>query len=70
MAEDNTGSPPSTRARRSSFTGQTLADLFGTRPRPSLDVSTNSPPNPQSAGPVSQAAAQAQRRRMSLTTLG
>ncbi|KAK5675760.1 hypothetical protein LTS10_011487 [Elasticomyces elasticus] len=71
MADDSNGTPPSPRVRRSSFAGQTFADLFGTsRPRPSVDGANNSPPNQQYNGPISQAAAEAQRRRMSLTTLG
>ncbi|TKA70289.1 hypothetical protein B0A55_06738 [Friedmanniomyces simplex] len=73
MAEETSGTQPqpSPRVRRSSFAGQTFADLFGTnRPRPSVDTGNNSPPNQQYTGPISQAAAQAQRRRMSLTTLG
>jgi len=65
-------SPGPTR-RRSSFAGQTFADLFGTgraRPAASSDNSTsnNSPPPGQT---VSTAAAlQAQRRRVSISTLG
>ncbi|KAK0948764.1 hypothetical protein LTR91_026989 [Friedmanniomyces endolithicus] len=71
MADGPTGTPPSPRDRRSSFAGQTFADLFGTsRPRPAVDAANNSPPNQPYTGPISQAAAQAQRRRMSLTTLG
>lgn len=72
MADENT--PPPSR-RRSSFAGQTFADLFGTgrssTSRTSLDNSaTNSPPNSGAPGPITTAAAQAQRRRLSLTTLG
>ncbi|KAK0282866.1 hypothetical protein LTR91_010535 [Friedmanniomyces endolithicus] len=71
MADGPTGTPPSPRDRRSSFAGQTFADLFGTsRPRQAVDAANNSPPNQPYTGPISQAAAQAQRRRMSLTTLG
>lgn len=58
--------PPQTHPRRSSFAGQTFADLFGTG-RSNMPRS-GSPPNPP--GAVTQAAAQAQRRRLSLTTLG
>lgn len=70
--DDQTQSP--TRNRRSSFAGQTLADLFGGG-RPSMSgrnqSENNSPPPQQNLpGPISQAAAQAQQRRMSLTTLG
>lgn len=72
MADDQPQSP--TRNRRSSFAGQTFADLFGNG-RPSVggrgSSENNSPPPQQSLpGPISQAAAQAQQRRMSLTTLG
>ncbi|KAK3677497.1 hypothetical protein LTR78_002347 [Recurvomyces mirabilis] len=71
MAEENNTPPEASRQRRSSFAGQTFAGLFGTgRGRPSFDNGNNSPPQQQYAGPISQAAAQAQRRRMSITTLG
>lgn len=73
MADDNNdSSTPPPRQRRSSFAGETFANLFGAgRQRPSIDPASASPPNGQQyAGPISQAAAQAQRRRMSLTTLG
>ena len=58
--------------RRSSFAGQTFADLFGSsRPSvPKAPESNSPPPTQQMPGPISQAAAQAQRRRMSLTTIG
>lgn len=76
MGDENNSDPaqfPST-ARRSSFAGQTFADIFGTgrsnTQRTSNDSGNNSPPTAQYPGPISQAAAQAQRRRMSLTTLG
>ena len=74
MAEDGSSAPQSSpHGRRSSFAGQTFADLFGagrsSMPRPSADGGNNSPPN-QYAGAISQAAAKAQQRRMSLTTLG
>lgn len=69
MSDDQT-QPRS--GRRSSFAGQTFADLFGTgRPsisKPSAD--NGSPPTQQLPGPISQAAAQAHARRMSLTTIG
>ncbi|KAK4981829.1 hypothetical protein LTR66_009680 [Elasticomyces elasticus] len=72
MADEN--SPPTspsaspTNRRRSSFAGQTLSDLF-TRPsnRPMADTQ---PPPKSAAGPVTTATAQAQHRRLSLTTLG
>ncbi len=74
MAEEPTQpQSPSSRNRRSSFAGQTFADLFGTG-RPSMtrgpSESKDAPPAPQPTGPISQAAQQAQQRRMSLTTLG
>ena len=85
MADEPTPSP--SRARRSSFAGQTFADLFAASNRPSYprggSYESNSPPpnanpttppsNPsaqQMPGPISQAAANANRRRLSLTTLG
>jgi len=75
MADEPTStsqSPP--RTRRSSFAGATFADLFGTA-RPSVSAPRNVPStgngdNQQYPGPITNAAAQAQRRRMSLTTLG
>lgn len=68
MADDQNDRPAATGRRGS------LAGLFSNG-RPSLSRggtdANNSPPPQQSApGPISQAAAQAQRRRMSLTTLG
>ncbi|KAF2480801.1 hypothetical protein BDY17DRAFT_302414 [Neohortaea acidophila] len=76
MSDDNNNqghSPPPSHRRRTSFVGETLADLFGSG-RGSMNRSTNepnnSPPTQQMPGPISQAAAQAQRRRLSLTTLG
>ncbi|CZT18197.1 uncharacterized protein RCC_04037 [Ramularia collo-cygni] len=80
MADDsNTTSTSSPRhARRSSFAGETFANLFGTH-RGSVSRSpsdsqpaaanNNSPQQPY-PGPITSAAAQAQRRRLSLTTLG
>jgi hypothetical protein len=74
MAEDSTTTTapaPPPRARRSSFAGQTFADLFGGgRSRPSGEASPPANPQQQYSGPISQAAAQAQKRRLSLTTLG
>lgn len=69
-------SPPRT-GRRSSFAGQTFADLFSSG-RPSLargstdapPPNNSPPPAPQPVGPISKAAQQAQQRRLSLTTLG
>lgn len=76
MADEPSQPQSPTSRRRSSFAGQTFADLFGGRPsmnRGSTDTrgsAENSPPASM-PGPISQAAAQAQqRRRMSLTTLG
>ncbi|KAK5110831.1 hypothetical protein LTR62_005542 [Meristemomyces frigidus] len=71
MAEDNGSAQTAPSQRRSSFAGQTFAGLFGTgRARPSFDNGNNSPPQQQYAGPIAQAAAHAQNRRMSITTLG
>lgn len=76
MADEPTStsqSPP--RTRRSSFAGATFADLFGTG-RSSVSAPRNVPTTSaesqqgQYPGPITNAAAQAQRRRMSLTTLG
>jgi hypothetical protein len=77
MADEPTStsqSPP--RTRRSSFAGATFADLFGSG-RPSVSAPRNVPASNsgdgqqgQYPGPITNAAAQAQRRRMSLTTLG
>ncbi|KAI9700562.1 MAG: hypothetical protein M1820_006716 [Bogoriella megaspora] len=66
---DEPSSPPTpTSRRRSSFAGQTFADLFGTTNR---SPSSSSPPsNSPFTGPITSAAAQAQRRRLSLTTVG
>lgn len=71
---DSNESPPnssSTSRRRSSFAGQTFADLFGTgRTRPSVSSESNPAARPQqTTGPITTAAAQA-HRRMSISTLG
>lgn len=55
-------SPAATSRRRSSIAGS-FVDLFGQRPAPP----TNDRPN---MGPITSAAAQAQQRRLSLTTVG
>lgn len=70
MSDDQQDQP--SRVRRSSFAGQTFADLFGTSrsSAPRQSGGESSPPTQQLPGPITQAAAQAQRRRMSLTTLG
>ncbi|KAF2769860.1 hypothetical protein EJ03DRAFT_271518 [Teratosphaeria nubilosa] len=76
MSEDTTSNNTSTQPhpRRSSLAGQTFADLFGsgrTKSTSATNDGTNSPPQQhQYAGPITQAAAEAQRRRLSLTTLG
>lgn len=76
--ENNTanGSPPP-RARRSSLAGETFANLMGGGRRESMSRSASeySPPNGQHSGqqypgPITTAAANAQRRRLSLATLG
>ncbi|KAK5134279.1 hypothetical protein LTR08_006708 [Meristemomyces frigidus] len=73
MADDSTATTPSpTRNRRSSFAGQTFADLFSAgrsnTQRSSMDNgASNSPPN--YPGPITQAAAQAHARRVSVTTM-
>ncbi|KAM3414467.1 hypothetical protein BST61_g9631 [Cercospora zeina] len=77
MADEaaNTGranSPP--RARRSSFAGETFANLFSGGRSGGISRTTseyNGSQQPYNgAGPITSAAAQAQRRRLSLTTLG
>jgi len=74
MAEDSTTNPPppppqSPHQRRSSFAGQTFADLFGPH-RSGVQRDGNNSPPAHASGPITQAAAEAQRRRLSLTTLG
>ncbi|OCL11358.1 hypothetical protein AOQ84DRAFT_192067 [Glonium stellatum] len=69
MSSDR-NSPPlpsaATDRRRSSIAGQTFQDLFG------RNSSISGGPNttPAYPGPITSAAAQAQRRRLSLTTIG
>ncbi|GAB7356463.1 hypothetical protein MBLNU459_g7227t1 [Dothideomycetes sp. NU459] len=73
MADQNNNSPPTSISspRRSSFAGQTFADLFGTgRSRPSDASSSSSPPGNQFNGPITSAAHEASRRRLSLSTVG
>jgi len=63
----NENSPPadgSTRARRGSFTTQTFNNIFG------RSNSTSGAPIAPFPGPITTAAAQDQRRRMSISTLG
>lgn len=71
---DRENSPPrpaatSTERRRSSISASTLSELFS---RPSFSAGANGASNspPSYPGPITSAAAQAQRRRLSLTTLG
>ncbi|KAH0286190.1 hypothetical protein M436DRAFT_52651 [Aureobasidium namibiae CBS 147.97] len=52
--------------RRSSFVGQAFTDMFSRSSRPS-ESSGNSPP---AQGPITTAAAEASRRRLSVSTLG
>lgn len=70
MADDDSSTPSSSRPRRSSFAGQTFADLFGTGRNMPRNPESDSGSPPTHPGPITQAAAQAQRRRLSLTTLG
>jgi hypothetical protein len=69
MADQNdqslTNSTYNTR-RRSSFVGQAFTDMFSRSSRPS-ESSGNSPP---AQGPITTAAAEASRRRLSVSTLG
>jgi len=70
MSATDRNSPPSPTTatasrRRSSFTGQFI-DLFGRTSSVSGSVGTQS----GYPGPITEAAAQAQRRRLSLTTVG
>jgi len=58
-------SPGVNNRRRSSIAG-TFVDLFGNR-APTASSTSN---NPQNMGPITTAAAQAQQRRLSLTTVG
>lgn len=65
MADTNDSSA-STHRRRSSFAGQTFADIFGGRARAPSNVgatsNTSASPTAQFPGPLSSVAAQAQRR--------
>ncbi|KAK3715736.1 hypothetical protein LTR37_006961 [Vermiconidia calcicola] len=73
MSDDQQPQSPIRSGRRSSFAGQTFADLFGTgRSSASRPSNENSQPanNQQAPGPITQAAARAQGRRLSVTTLG
>ncbi|KAL2072753.1 hypothetical protein VTL71DRAFT_12096 [Oculimacula yallundae] len=65
---DNSASgEASSRARRGSFTTQTFNNIFSGTNNRSNSTSGPTPPFP---GPITTAAAQDQRRRMSITTLG
>lgn len=75
MSEENTRPESPQRVRRSSFAGETFANLFsggrsGSISRQSSDYNGSSQQPYNGAGPITSAAAQAQRRRLSLTTLG
>jgi hypothetical protein len=63
MSNNNESPPTDIRARRGSFTTQTFNNIFG------RSNSTSGPTSPF-PGPITTAAAQDQRRRMSITTLG
>lgn len=63
---DNTPTDAATRARRGSFTTQTFNNIFGRS-----NSTSGSPTAPfPGTGPITTAAAQDQRRRMSISTLG
>jgi len=67
MSSNNDNSPPnepSSRPRRGSFTSQTFSNIFG------RSNSTSGTPTAPFPGPITTAAAQDQRRRMSISTLG
>lgn len=65
MSNNNESTPPTEiRARRGSFTTQTFNNIFG------RSNSTSGGPTSPFPGPITTAAAQDQRRRMSITTLG
>lgn len=71
MTDENNTAPTAQRgSRRSSFAGQTFADLFGSGRSAPRNIPNNENQAPQYPGPIASAAAQAQRRRMSLTTVG
>lgn len=78
MTDDNTSSFPPRSGRRSSFAGETLANLFGSGHRGSMSRTSSEAnangngqqPTHSYPGPITQAAASAQRRRLSISTLG
>ena len=61
-------SPGAAGRRRSSIAGQ-FVDLFGSRPANAGSTAGSTAPSTQ-PGPITSAAAQAQQRRLSLTTVG
>jgi hypothetical protein len=65
-SNDNAPADPATRARRGSFTTQTFNNIFG---RSNSTSGAPTAPFP-GTGPITTAAAQDQRRRMSISTLG
>lgn len=69
MADQNDQSPPNStypQRRRSSFVGQAFSDMFNRSSRPSESSGTS----PPAQGPIATAAAEASRRRLSVSTLG
>lgn len=74
MAEEPTNTtpqPPAAGRRRSSFAGQTFADLFANSNRQQQPRPSEAPPqSPPTQGPIAAAAQQANQRRLSVTTLG
>ncbi|KAI4730141.1 hypothetical protein E4T49_02104 [Aureobasidium sp. EXF-10728] len=69
MADQNDQSPPNStynQRRRSSFVGQAFSDMFSRSSRPSESSGTS----PPAQGPITTAAAEASRRRLSVSTLG
>ncbi|KAL1304643.1 hypothetical protein AAFC00_003606 [Neodothiora populina] len=72
MSDQTNHSPPNGPAtrRRSSFAGQAFAGLFGGRNRSTSQSDANYSPPGQYTGPITAAAAQANQRRLSVSTLG
>ncbi|KAG9687742.1 hypothetical protein KCU81_g5264, partial [Aureobasidium melanogenum] len=69
MADQNDQSPSNStypQRRRSSFVGQAFSDMFNRSSRPSESSGTS----PPAQGPIATAAAEASRRRLSISTLG
>ncbi|XMA14290.1 hypothetical protein WAI453_007081 [Rhynchosporium graminicola] len=67
ISDNSTTNEASSRARRGSFTTQAFSNIFGGTANRANSTSGPTPPFP---GPITTAAAQDQRRRMSITTLG